>query len=100
MYVVYQKEYIFRKHGRNMIESNLLKVEGANYETSVFHALPSSCNVHDNCRGVGTMASIIVRVSVRVRVSGGLGGLKNMRITERTQRFILVWADRCPTSSS
>ena len=37
---------------RNMIESNLLKVEGANYETSIFHALPSSCNVHDNLQHI------------------------------------------------
>ena len=42
------------------------------------------------CRGVGTAASIVVRVGVRVRVSGGSGGLKNTRIIERTQRFILV----------
>jgi hypothetical protein len=33
------------------------------------------------CRGVGTMASIVVRVRVKVRVSGGSGGLKNTRIT-------------------
>jgi hypothetical protein len=50
--------------------------------------------------GVETVASIVVRVSVRVRVYDGSGGLKNTRITERTQQFILVQADRCPTSSS
>jgi len=50
-----------------------------------------------SCHGVGTVASIVVRVSVRVRVSGGSGGLQNIRITERTQRFILVRADRCPS---
>ena len=38
------------------------------------------------------MASIAVRGSVRVCVSGGSGGLKNTRIIEETQRFILVWA--------
>ena len=37
---------------RNMIESNLLKVEGLNYETSVFHTLPSSCNVHNNLQHI------------------------------------------------
>jgi hypothetical protein len=44
------------------------------------------------CRGVKTAASI--------HVFGSSGGLKNTRITEGTQRFILVQADRCPTSSS
>jgi hypothetical protein len=44
-------------------------------------------------RGVRVMASIVVRVGVRVRVSGGSGRLKNIRITERTQRFILVRAN-------
>ena len=39
------------------------------------------------CRGVGTAASIVVRIGVRVRISGGSGGLKNTRITERTQRL-------------
>jgi hypothetical protein len=52
------------------------------------------------CRGVKTAASIVVRGSVRVHVFGSSGGLKNTRITEGTQRFILVQADRCPTSSS
>ena len=42
-------------------------------------------------RGVETVASIIVRGGVRVRVFGGSGGLKNTRITERTQWFILIW---------
>ena len=46
-------------------------------------------HVDTTCRGVETMTSIVVRVGVRVRVSGGLGGLKNTRIIERTQRFIL-----------
>jgi dolichyl-phosphate-mannose--protein O-mannosyl transferase len=32
--------------------------------------------------------------------SGGSVGLKNTRITEGTQRFILVRANWCPTSSS
>ena len=36
------------------------------------------------------MASIVVRGSVRVRVFDGSGGLKNTRITEGMQRFILV----------
>ena len=35
--------------------------------------------------GVRTAVSIIVQVGVRVRVSGGSDGLKNTRITERTQ---------------
>ena len=48
-------------------------------------------------RRVKTMASIVIRVGVRVHVSGGSGGFKNTRITERTQRFILVRADRCPS---
>jgi hypothetical protein len=52
------------------------------------------------CHRVRIMASIVVRVGVRVRVSGGSGGLKNTRITEMTQQFILVWDNRCPTSSS
>jgi hypothetical protein len=51
-------------------------------------------------RKVETAASIVVRVSVKVLVSRGLGGLKNTRITERTQRFILVRANQCPMSSS
>jgi hypothetical protein len=34
--------------------------------------------------GVETVASIVVRVGVRVWVSGGLGELKNTRIKERT----------------
>ena len=38
-----------------------------------------------SCHGVRTTTSIVVRVDVRVRVSGGSGGLKNTRITERTQ---------------
>jgi hypothetical protein len=36
-----------------------------------------------SCHGVGTTASVVVLVGVRVRVSGGSGGLKNTRITER-----------------
>jgi hypothetical protein len=52
------------------------------------------------CRGVETASIIVVRGSVRVRASGGSGGLKNTRITEGTQRFILVQADRCPMTSS
>ena len=52
------------------------------------------------CCGVKTVASIVVRGSVRMRVSGGLGGLKNTRIIEEAQWFILVWANRYPTSSS
>jgi hypothetical protein len=38
---------------------------------------------HGPCRGVETVASIVVRVDVRVRVSGGSGGLKNTRIMQR-----------------
>ena len=38
-----------------------------------------------HCHGVGIAASIVVRGGVRVRVSDGSGGLKNTRITERTQ---------------
>jgi hypothetical protein len=45
------------------------------------------------CRGVRTVASIVIRVGVRVCVFGGSGGLKNTRTTERTQQFILVQAD-------
>ena len=41
---------------------------------------------------VETMASIVIRCGVIVRVSGGSGGLKNTRITEGTQLFILVQA--------
>jgi hypothetical protein len=52
------------------------------------------------CYGVETAASIVSCGSVRVRVSGGSSGLKNIRITERTQRFILVGPDWCPTSSN
>jgi hypothetical protein len=52
------------------------------------------------CRGVGTTANIVALVGVRVCVSGGSGGLKNTRSIEGTQQFILVRADRCPTSSS
>jgi hypothetical protein len=52
------------------------------------------------CHGVETMASIVVRGGVRVCVFGGSGGLKNTRITEGMQWFILVWVNRCPTSSS
>jgi hypothetical protein len=37
------------------------------------------------CRGVGPAASIVVRVGVKVQVSGGTTGLKNTRITKRTQ---------------
>jgi hypothetical protein len=37
------------------------------------------------CRRVKTVVSIIVRVDVRVCVFGVSGGLKNTRITERTQ---------------
>ena len=44
------------------------------------------------CREVKTAASIVVRGSVRVRVSGGSGGLKNTRMIEGMQRFILVRA--------
>jgi hypothetical protein len=51
-------------------------------------------------RGVETASIIVVRGSVRVHASGGSGGLKNTRITEGTQRFILVQADRCPTTSN
>ena len=43
-------------------------------------------------RRVETVASIVVHGSVIVHVSGGSGGLKNTRITEGTQQFILVWA--------
>ena len=52
------------------------------------------------CCGVKTVASIVVRGSVRVRVSGGSGGFNNTRITEGMQWFILIRADQCPTSSS
>ena len=38
-------------------------------------------NIDGWCRGVETVASIVVRVGVRVRVSGGSGGLRNTRIT-------------------
>jgi hypothetical protein len=51
-------------------------------------------------RGVGTAASIVIRVGVRVGFSGGSGGLKNTRIIEMMQPFILVWANRCPMSRS
>ena len=37
------------------------------------------------CHRVRITASIVVRVGVRVRVSGGSGGLKNTRIIGRTQ---------------
>jgi hypothetical protein len=46
-----------------------------------------------SCRRVKTMASIVVRISVRLHISSGSGGLKNTRITEGTQQFILVQAD-------
>jgi hypothetical protein len=52
------------------------------------------------CRGVGTAVSIVVRGGVRVRVSGDSSGLKNTRIIERMQRFILVRANQCSTSGS
>jgi hypothetical protein len=44
------------------------------------------------CRWVRTAASIVVRVGIRVQVSGSSGGLKNTRIIERTQWFILIRA--------
>jgi hypothetical protein len=52
------------------------------------------------CRGVRTTGSVVVLVGVRVRVFSGSGGLKNIRITKRTQWFILVQANQCPMSSS
>ena len=61
---------------------------------------PKIVSVVAMCRGVGTAASIVVRVNVRVRAFGGSGGLKNTRIIKGTQRFILVQANRCPMSSS
>jgi hypothetical protein len=45
-----------------------------------------------HCHGVKTMTGIDVHGSVRVCVFGGLGGIKNTRITKWMQRFILVWA--------
>jgi hypothetical protein len=42
------------------------------------------------CRGVKTVANIVVRGSVRVCAFGNSGGLKNTRITEGMQWFILV----------
>jgi hypothetical protein len=35
-----------------------------------------------DCRRVETAANIVIRGGVRVRVSSGSGGLKNIRITE------------------
>ena len=52
------------------------------------------------CYAIKTVASIVVLVGVRVCASSGSGGLRNTRIIEGTQWFILLWADRCPTSSS
>ena len=43
-----------------------------------------------SCHRVKTTASIVVWVGVRVRVSGGSGGLKNIRITQR-RRNGLSW---------
>jgi hypothetical protein len=73
---------------------------GAGLEAIEQRRNPHVTLLHRWCRGVQTAASIVVRVGVRVRVSGGSGGLRNKRITEGMQRFILARADRCPMSSS
>jgi hypothetical protein len=46
-----------------------------------------------NYHRVETTASMLFELVSGVCVSGGLGGLKNTRIIERMQRFILVQAD-------
>ena len=50
--------------------------------------------------GVKTVASMLFESVSEYGVSGGSGGLRNTRITQRRQRFILVQANSVPTSSS
>jgi hypothetical protein len=83
------QEYLLDTARRIWWESNHLNDAEPSPQLDVvlprfFDRLKSTIMAHGWCRGVRIVASIIVRVGVRVCVSSGSGGLKNTRITKKT----------------